>query len=297
MRTVTYSEILSDVKQAGVCRGDVLFIQSALSPMGYVEGGAKTVARALIEAVGPEGTVVAPAFCFSHQIPLLPVIDPASDPSEVGAISEAIRTWPGAKRSIAYRHSFSAVGKYADLICDVDPQFSVFDMDSSFGKLLGLNAKIMLLGVTWANSTTHHFAEYLLQVKYRQVPVRRTLLRGSDGMLSPMTMQDYTPKPGDQGYAGPRDFNRTGRMLEQMGKVTIVPVGNALARVHYMRDLVHLLLDLYPVSKDLFCMDPDTGKLTVLPDGQIVTKEVVDGSGEVETAVWSCVNAEDVFQK
>ena len=70
MRTVSYDEILAGLKGAGVAPGDVLLVHSALTPIGYVEGGAATVARALLEAVGPDGTLVAPAFCFVNPSPL-----------------------------------------------------------------------------------------------------------------------------------------------------------------------------------------------------------------------------------
>ena len=113
-----------------------------MTPIGFVEGGAETVARALLEAVGEEGTLVAPAFCFAHEIEEIPVIDPASDRSEMGKISEAIRTLPGARRSTAYRHSLSAVGKHAELITSVDPYYSVFDIDSSFPFLIRQRCRI-----------------------------------------------------------------------------------------------------------------------------------------------------------
>lgn len=299
MRTVSYDEILAGLKRAGVAPGDVLLVHSALTPIGYVEGGAATVARALLEAVGPDGTLVAPAFCFAHETVDPPVIDPANDVSEMGMISEAVRNLPGAKRSIAYRHSFSAVGRHADLITDVDPYYSVFDMASSFGKLLGLNAKVLLLGVTWLNSTSHHFAEYLLQVKDRQTVEKNALLRGEDGILRPVVLTDYQPRPTATGeyYSYPHDFNRSGRMLEKLGKVTVSSVGNAVTRLHYMRDLISFLLFNYPVSYNLFAVDPGTGLPEVLPDGVTVTKEVVDGAGRPETAVWSCLRAEDVFRR
>ena len=299
MKTVTYPDILADLRKAGVAEGDVVLVHSALSPIGYVEGGAETVAEALRQAVGPEGTLVAPAFCFSHETQELPVIDPADDKSETGRISEAIRRLPGAKRSIAYRHSLSAVGRYAGWITDVDPYYSVFDIDSSFGRLLGLNAKVLLLGVTWINSTSHHFAEYLLQVKDRRILERKALLRGVDGSLTPITLMDYQPKPNTSGdyYSFPHDFNRAGRMLEESGAVKIASVGNAITRLHFMRDLVSFFLFNYSVMYNLFAVDNVTNEPTVLPDGETVRKEYLDGAGRLDTAEWSCIREADIYRK
>lgn len=299
MKTVTYSQLVEDFKRAGIESGDTVLIHSALTPIGYVDGGAKTVAQALRDVIGDEGTLVAPAFCFVHEAESDPIIDPVNDKSEMGAISEAIRNLPGAKRSTAFRHSFSAVGKNASLITDVNPYYSVFDIDSSFGKLLGLNTKVILLGVTWVNSTTHHFAEYLLNVKDRHTIEKNVKVRKPDGSIEQMVLTDYQPKPNESGeyYSFPHDFNRAGRMLEKAGKVKISPVGNALARVHYMRDLVHLFLDNYGIIYNMFAVDNLTGEPTVLPDGELLSKVYLDGCGREDTAEWSVVDKNEIFKK
>lgn len=296
---IDYNGLKEGFKNAGICRGDTVLIHSAMTPIGYVEGGAKTVAEALIDTVGKEGTIVAPAFCFVHEKESDPIIDPVNDKSEMGAISEAIRTFEGAKRSTAFRHSFSAVGKNADIIVNVDPHLSVFDIDSSFGKMLGLNTKVILLGVTWVNSTTHHFAEYLLNVKDRHTIEKKVKVRNADGMISEAILTDYQPKPNENGkyYSFPHDFNRAGLMLENEGKVKISSIGNAVTRVHYMRDLIHLFIDNYAVTYNMFAVDETTGMPVVLPQGEVVTKEYLDGCGRLDVAEWSCVKAENIYKK
>ena len=181
----------------------------------------------------------------------------------------------------------------------MDPSLSVFDIESSFGRMLALDTKVMLLGVTWLNSTTHHFSEYLLQVKDRHTVERKALLRQKDGSLVPITLTDYQPKPTETGeyYSYPHDFNRAGRMLEEQGKVVIKPVGNALARVHRMRDLVHFFLDNYSLMYNMFAVDGTTHSRTQLPDGRIVTKQYLDGAGRDDLAEWSCVNEADIFRR
>lgn len=287
---VTYDEIRRDFLNLGIEEGDTLFIQSALSTIGYVEGGASTVVQVLLDIIGPKGTVCAPAFCFKHEAEVDPVIDPLSDKSEMGAISEAIRTHIGAKRSIAYRHSVSAIGAEADFITNTDFSLSVFDIRSTFGRMLALDTKVILLGVTYLNSTTHHFAEYLLQVPDRHTIVKNVKLKKEDGSVEIVKMTDYQPKPNENGdyYSFPHDFNRAGRMLEKEGKVIIGNVGNAVTRVHKMRDLVHLFIDNYSRMFNMFAVD---GEPTVLPDGEMVSKDYYDGAGRIDTALWCCVDA------
>ena len=74
-------------------------------------------------------------------------------------------------------------------------------------------------------------------------------------------------------------------------------VGNAVTRVHYMRDLVHLFLDNYAVTYNMFATDNVTGKLTVLPDGELVSKVYLDGCGREDTAEWYCVKASEIYKK
>ena len=120
-----------------------------------------------------------------HEIESDPLIDPQNDASEMGAITEAIRRLPGALRSAAYRHSVSACGPNAEAITGVDHTLSVFDIRSSFGRLLALDAKVVLLGVTYENDTAHHFAEYILKVPDRELIEHSVRLRGPEGPARP----------------------------------------------------------------------------------------------------------------
>ena len=57
---MTKAEIVDGLSKLGVKAGDILMVHSALSSLGWVEGGADTVIDALIEAVGPGGTIAMP---------------------------------------------------------------------------------------------------------------------------------------------------------------------------------------------------------------------------------------------
>ncbi len=295
----TKNDIVAALRSAGIEDGDVLFVHSALRPFGYVEGGAPAVAEALIEAVGAQGTVAAPAFSFVHEIQDDPLIDPANDPSEMGAISEALRLLPGAKRSAAYRHSISAVGKHADFLTNVDHKLSPFQMESSFGRMYALDAKIVLMGVEYVNSTSHHFAEFILQVQDRHTIEKKVRLRREDGTVIDTTMTDYQPKPNPNGeyYSHPHDFNKSGLMLENAGLVGIAAAGNAVIRAVRMRDVIGLLLRTYPLDDMIFCVR-DGEHETVLPFGtRTVGATVLDGAGRPFDPIWSCVDPSAVFKR
>lgn len=295
--TVALSELTEYFRNAGIDCGDTVFLQSALRTVGDVEGGAETVIKALQSVVGEEGTIVVPTFCFLHEIEEPPVIDPLHDASETGVISETLRLMPGAKRSVAYRHSVAALGKNAATVCDVDREISPFDIRSSFGRMLGLDTKVVLLGVEYLNSTSHHFAEYVLKVPDREVVPVAAKLKDENGDLTDITVADYRPKANASGeyYAFPHDFNRMGYELEKRGLSKVSAVGNAICRVFKMRDLIHFALDNYSLEYNLFAEAPE-GK-TVLPDGEEVTMLYKDGADRDDLAVWSVVDKDKLFKK
>ena len=299
MEYLTRHALTAGFQRAGVTPGSTIFVHSALRTLGPVEGGAQTVAEALQAAVGPAGTVAAPAFTFVHEIESDPLIDPQNDASEMGAITEAIRRLPGALRSAAYRHSVSACGPNAEAITGVDHTLSVFDIRSSFGRLLALDAKVVLLGVTYENDTAHHFAEYILKVPDRELIEHSVRLRGPDGSVRRTVMTDYQPKENPDGeyYAYPHDFNRIGLELERLGEVRVTPVGNAICRVFPMRALIHLILDRYSLQPELFAEDPAAGRAR-LPDGVTVFGGTfLDGANRPDDYIWSVVNPENLYRK
>lgn len=290
--SVTHAGAVAALKACGIEDGDVLLVHSALRPFGRVEGGAATIAAALVDAVGPRGTVVAPAFTFRHEAVDDPLIDPLGDRSEMGAISEALRTTPGALRSTAYRHSVSAVGAEAATVTATDPLLSVFDLRSTFGRLLALDARIVLLGLTYVSCTSFHFGEYLVQIPDRHVVERHVRVRDADGTVSRTTLLDYQPRPTDDGreYEHEHDFDKAGARLESLGKVGVGAIGNAVVRVFAMRDLIHLLVDNYGLEPDIFYLDPAAGP-TRLADGvQVSTGDLLDGAGRLVETFWSCLD-------
>jgi aminoglycoside 3-N-acetyltransferase len=114
----TSRSITEDLVSLGVRPGSMLLIHSSLSALGWVCGGAPAVICALLNALGPTGTLVMPthstqltdpASWTSPPVPdswwetireaSLPY-DPAITPTRgMGAIAEAFRSWPGVVRS------------------------------------------------------------------------------------------------------------------------------------------------------------------------------------------------------
>lgn len=289
---VSKQEIVEGLFRVGVKAGDVLLVHSAMRTLGRIEGGAEAVVQALLEVLGEGGTLVVPAFTFAHEAESEPTIRPAADPSEMGMLTEAARTHPEARRSVAYRHSFAAIGPWAEVVTDVDPFLSPFDLRSSFGVMLGLDTQVVLFGVTYSSSTSHHFAEYVCGVPYRHCIQRQVHVERADGERSLQTMTDYQPKSEGGSYYGNfgPNFNRLGKMLEDRGRVGTTFIGNSAVRRLAMRELVDLARVEAAKDYNVFrtaegCQD----QLTQLQFGQTVVSPVlIDGAGRSHTVQW-CV--------
>ena len=100
MPHVAKSDILHGLDELGIRQGEVTYVHSSLKAFGHVDGGADAVIDALLETVGPEGTVVVPTFTWGRNHAKAVVeFDVANDPSEVGRITEVFRQRPEAIRN------------------------------------------------------------------------------------------------------------------------------------------------------------------------------------------------------
>ncbi len=106
----------------GLGPGMTVMVHASLGQVGWTEGGAGTVVRALLARLGPEGTLVMPAATPELSHPngapdgLPPVFDAATTPSSMGAISDAFRSTPGTLRSAHPLNSVCARGPRAQEI-------------------------------------------------------------------------------------------------------------------------------------------------------------------------------------
>jgi aminoglycoside 3-N-acetyltransferase len=68
--TIDRARLLSDLRALGIAPGMVLGVHSSLRRVGWVQGGADTVIAALMDAVGPEGTLIMPHYRVSMAVPV-----------------------------------------------------------------------------------------------------------------------------------------------------------------------------------------------------------------------------------
>ncbi|WNF25838.1 AAC(3) family N-acetyltransferase [Streptomyces sp. C11-1] len=166
----------------GVRPGDVLLVHASLRAVGPGAGGADGVLDAVRRAVGPEGTVVVPAFTpensdtsphYRERVrglgdaareavrASMPPFDPALTPApSMGALAETVRTAAGAARSAHPQTSFAALGPGGAGLLSGHRADCHLGEDSPLARLYEADARILLLGTGYATCTAFHLGEY-----------------------------------------------------------------------------------------------------------------------------------------
>ena len=149
---VTREDIVAGLREIGLQPGDLVQVHSSLSAFGYVEGGADAVADALIETLGPDGTLMVPTFNHGS----VEIFDVATSPSSNGKITEVVRLRPEAHRSIHPTHPYAAIGPLAEWLTGEHLDIGTFDWECPLGKLTQRDGLILLLGVGMNSNTIAH---------------------------------------------------------------------------------------------------------------------------------------------
>ena len=192
VRPVTRNELVRDLRALGIPPGVVLMVHTRMSAIGWVVGGADVVVTALLNVLGPEGTIMAYAGWSENPWHLdawpeawqrayleeLPPFDPriAEADRDVGRLPERIRTWPNAKRSSHPEANVVAIGARAEWIVDPHPWDFPQGPGSPLARLVESGGQILVLGAPLDTITLLHHAEHLAEgpgkrFVERQMPV------------------------------------------------------------------------------------------------------------------------------
>jgi aminoglycoside 3-N-acetyltransferase len=242
----TFESLRREFSDLGLHPGITVMVHSSLSRIGWTVGGPVTVIRALLDLLGTEGTLVMPAESPAVSDPStwnddrvtvewhdtirahLPVFDPFTTPTTMGAIAEAFRTFPGTIRSHHPLVSVCANGRLAkEILKDHALEFCE-GQGTPFEKLYILGAHTLLLGVGFNRCTSLHYAESL-------VPTRRTTLSRFPIMQNGERVWIEEPQmAADNGV----HFPVVGDQFASKGAIRSGRVGDADAMLFSTRDLV-----------------------------------------------------------
>ena len=220
----TRAQIAQDLLSAGLRRGGIVLVHSSLSSMGHVPGGAETVVLGLLDALGPEGTLLMPALSHLEVTAARPVFDVRRTPSNVGAITEHFRTRPGTMRSIHPTHSVCGIGPRAEeMLKNHQNGETPCGPHSPYRELRNRGGQILFLGCGLKPNTSMHGVEELVEPPYLFGPTLTYKIVLSDGSETKMKSRRHSFR----GYS--QRYDRLGPLLGDGG----LKIGKVLrATVH-----------------------------------------------------------------
>lgn len=244
----TRASLGADLARLGVLAGSLLIVHSSLSRLGWVAGGEQAVLLALLDAVGPQGTLVMPTHSGQLSDPAgwqnppvpsdwwpvirahTPAYDPRLTPTRgMGAIVECFRHLRGVRRSAHPTVSFAAFGPLQDRILDGHGLRDGLGETSPLARLYDHDGWILLLGVGHENNTSLHLAEHR-----SAHPGRRWVTNAGpislEGRRRWVQWRDLEPDGSD--------FPAVGDAFAATGGQTSAAVGAGQARLMRCRPLV-----------------------------------------------------------
>lgn len=235
-------------QRAGIASGDTLLLHSNITRTirqarrKRLVIGPADILTSLLSALGPQGTLLLPLFNFDF--PSCKRFDIRSTPSQMGALTEAARKYPGAVRTGHPIYSFAVIGHHAESFREVD-NASGYSEDSPFGLLKSMNGKIGSLDLDDQHSMTfYHHAEEIRRVPYRYFKEFNGQYTNEQGETLTKTYRLFV-RHLEHGVQ--TDVNPAGEMMWQRGLYEgfrpNVDVGLRLVRAQAMFDFVVGLID------------------------------------------------------
>ncbi|MCA2963743.1 MAG: aminoglycoside 3-N-acetyltransferase [Acidobacteriaceae bacterium] len=184
---LTRSSLLTDLVRLGLRPGGVVMVHASVRSIGPVTGGVNVVLQALLDAVGPTGTLAAyvdfEPFYEDDDTAEVPVFDKriAHAARDHGILHETIRTWPGALRSDHPDAGVAAIGPLAAWITTGHPFHYGYGPGTPFARILQANAQVLLLGAPLDTITLLHYAEHEARIPGKRIRRYRRLMPTPQG--------------------------------------------------------------------------------------------------------------------
>ena len=156
------NQLTTAFRHAGLAKGDLILVHSSLRKLGPVEGGADAVLDALLEAIGPEGTLALPTHTFSVVTARQPVFHQILTPSNVGTLSNVFLKRAGVLRGLHPTHSIAAIGPLAAKLMEGhEKEITPCSANSPYARLREWNGKVLIIGEGLKCCTLFHACEEL----------------------------------------------------------------------------------------------------------------------------------------
>ncbi|HBO7059605.1 TPA: aminoglycoside 3-N-acetyltransferase, partial [Pseudomonas aeruginosa] len=201
------ASVIADLHRLGVRPGDLLMVHASLKAVGPIEGGAAGIVAALLEAVGPTGTLM--GYASWDRSPYEETLNgarleeekrrawPAFDPDTAGTyrgfglLNQVLADFPGARRSAHPDASMVAVGARARELTEHHPLGQALGRGSPLERLVHLGGRVLLLGAPLDAVTVLHYAEAIADIPGKRRVTYEMPLRGPDGGAVWIKIEDF----------------------------------------------------------------------------------------------------------
>lgn len=253
--------LVTDLQKLGLRSGMTLLVLSMWP--SSVSSSPQTLLDALLDVLGPTGTLMVPTFTYTSVDPPPPAPmlaeaatqrSPASvfrirstpaDIQLVGPLPELVRNRPKAKRSHHPVFSFSAIGPNAALLTHAAPFHFPFGSESPLAHLHRLNGELLLLNTDQRSNLLIHLAEV-----WAEVPYLVSTLRVKVGRERWRTMHG---KPGCS-----EGFVKIEPLLRQARLIRYGEIGSLPAQRMNVRAVVSMAVALLKGAPDALLCDSPT---------------------------------------
>ncbi len=186
---VDTADLQAAMRTLGVEPGGVLLVQSSLNDMPTYSGRPIELLGALRELVGPQGTLLMPAYIVEPSMPDGTPLDVMNLPTYTGVLNELFRRMPSVLRSPHPRHSLCGEGPLAAaLLAGHEALLYADGPDSPFDRLRQRDdALILTIGLPPAFTSFLHWIEDFeparLPLEVHEPTPKEYVVRRADGTM------------------------------------------------------------------------------------------------------------------
>lgn len=241
-----YEDLLEDLYKLGIDKNSTLLVHSSMKSIGEVHMGADTVLDALMEHM-KDGLLVFPTHTWAYINASNPKYYVEDSKVCVGILPELFRKRKGVVRSLHPTHSVAAIGKGAEEFISGNELFDTpCARRSPWGKLLDMDANIMLIGVDLRRNTFIHGVE-----EWADIPGRLT---DEQEMLYTITKEGREIEVPSRRHSGhwSENFDKLDDFFLKHKAMRIGKFGDSVVRICKAKAMTELLYKLLAQNPDLF---------------------------------------------
>ena len=159
------NDLLREMQKMGLEKGQLVCVHAAMREFYNFNGSAEDIINGILKVIGPEGTLMMPAFPKHSSVDDNYIMNIDEDSTGAGYLAEVFRRYPGVKRSVNVQHSVCAIGPMADYLTkDHQDCIDCWDQNSPWGRLCQKNGIVFTLGMQkWYIPTFQHCVESRLK--------------------------------------------------------------------------------------------------------------------------------------